>query len=73
MSKNTPNTTFKDGSPAPFVQPGEPVIKLFPGVPPLGSDEFKTYLADWHAKHNGNDKPIPFRLTEKGKRTVEVA
>ena len=33
--------------------PGDAVIVLNPGVPPLGSPEFETMLAEWHRVHNG--------------------
>jgi hypothetical protein len=69
MAKNGSKITFEDGSPAPFVQPGEPVIKLNDGIPPMGSPEFTEHLEQWHKKHNG----VPFRLTEKGKETVKVS
>lgn len=34
------------------VLPGGDVITLNPGVPPLGSDAFTAWLADWHEVHN---------------------
>ena len=65
------NITFEDGSPAPFVQSGEPVIKLNSGIPRMGSPEFIEQLKEWHAKHNGDDAPTPYRVTEKGKKAME--
>ncbi len=70
MSKRT-KITFEDGRPAPFTQPGEPIIRLKDGVPPLGTAAFKEHLKEWHARHNGAGQSIPFRLTEQGQRAVE--
>ncbi len=64
--KPSPVSRYADGRPAPLVQPGEPRIQLNPGLPPLGSPEFITYLQKWHAAHNG----VPFKLTEKGQQAI---
>lgn len=48
-----------------------PVIVLNPGIPRMGSPEFIQQLKEWHAKHNGPDQPVPFQLTEQGKRACE--
>ena len=48
-----------------------PVIVLNPGIPRMGSPEFIQQLKEWHEKHYGPDKPILFRLTEKGKRACD--
>ena len=43
-------------------------IILNPGVPRMGSPEFIKQLKEWHAKHNGQDSPLPYSVTSKGKR-----
>lgn len=70
MSKKIkdPNITFEDGTPAPFVQPGEPVIVLNPGVPPMGSPEFLEELRDFHERHNGPTAGL--RVTKKGRKAI---
>lgn len=53
----------------------EPIIKLFPGVPPLGTQEFRDHLAAFHAKHNPknpDDRPLPFKLTPKGRKVSQT-
>lgn len=47
-----PNIHFEDGSEAPFTQEGEPIIKLFDGIPPLNTAEFDEWLENWHKTHN---------------------
>ena len=49
----------------------EPIVKLFPGIPRMGSPEFIKQLREWHAKHNGPDAPIPYKVTEKGKKALD--
>lgn len=74
MSKN--QITFKDGTPAPFMQPGEAVIKLNPGMPPLGSAAFEEELKAFHKKHNSpaaieaRRKAPDIQVTAAGKRLL---
>lgn len=38
--------------PDSLILPGEAVVTLYPGVPPLNSPEFASQLRQWHAEHN---------------------
>jgi len=63
--------TFKDGTPAPFVQQGEQAFKiqLNPGVPPLGTPEFEAFLKEAHERLN--DRGRQTRLTTKGRMALK--
>lgn len=52
----------------------EPIVRLFPGIPRMGSPEFLKRLKEDHARLNpehGADQRIPYRLTKKGKANTK--
>lgn len=51
----------------------EPTVRLFPGIPRMGSPEFLKRLKEDHARLNPadpDDRPLNIKIKAKGKREV---